>query len=119
MYGVDQYRVVWHIRSRFSKDQMLTIQMNSAYFADDVFGIAEASRHFFGKKPANLTVAEAALLAGMIRNPSRFSPYKHTEEALHRRYQVIEEMRSRGAISAIDAATAEAEPLGVLSSSTP
>lgn len=114
-YALDQYRLVWHIRRRFSKDQVLTIYVNRVYLADDTFGVTDASRRFFRKKPGNLTVAEAALLAGMIRAPSRFSPYKYAGAALQRRNQVIKAMLTQGTISAEEAATAEAMPLGVLS----
>lgn len=117
-YVLDEYRLVWHIRRHFSKDQMLVIYMNHVYLARDTFGITDASHRFFGKKPKDLTLAEAALLAGMIRAPSRFSPYRDPDAALHRRNQVIVAMLALGAISPEEAAAAEAKPLGVLSQGT-
>lgn len=113
-YALDQYRLVWRIRWRFSSDQVLTIYMNRVYFAHDTFGVADASHHFFGKQPKDLNVANAALLAGIIRSPGRFSPQKYPDVALKRRNEVIEEMRLQGAISSTEASNAEATPLGVL-----
>ena len=89
--------------------------MNRVYLAKGTFGVTDASRRFFGKKPKDLSLQEAALLAGMIRGPARFSPYKYPDAALQRRTQVIETMRAQGRISAEEAATAEAKPLGILS----
>ena len=117
-YALDQYRLVWRIRWRFTKDQLLTVYLNRVYFGDDTFGVADAARHFFGKKPKDLNVAEAALLAGMTRAPARFSPYKYPDAALRRRNEVIEAMRLQGAISAEEASKAEATPLGVLPQAT-
>jgi membrane carboxypeptidase/penicillin-binding protein len=112
-YGMDQLRVDHQIRARFSWDQIFTIYMNRVYSSDGKFGVEDASRHFFGKDPGTLSVAEAALLAGMIRG-GMGSPIEHPDRALHRRTQVIEAMRAKGMISAEEAAKAEAEPLGVL-----
>ena len=112
-YAMDQYRLVWRIRQRFPEDQMLTIYMNRVYFGEDTFGVADASRHYFSKKPNNLTIAEAAFLAGIIKAPSRLSPQKYPDLALQRRNQVTEAMRIQGVISAADASKAEATPLGV------
>jgi hypothetical protein len=113
-YALDQYRLIPHIRWQFSKDQIFTIYMNRVYFGDDMIGVEDASRHFFGKRANSLSVAQAALLAGMIRAGDALSPHKHSERALLRRSQVIEAMRVQGKLSAEEAAKAEAEPLGVL-----
>ena len=117
-YALDQYRLVPHIRWHFSKDQIFTIYMNRVYFADDIHGAEDASRHFFGKRAKELSVANAALLAGMIRAPSRLSPYRNPEGALLRRNQVIEAMQAQGNLSAEEARQAEREPFGVLSIAT-
>lgn len=113
-YALDQYRLIAHIRWQFSKDQIFTIYMNQVYFGDDMRGVEDASRHFFGKNASSLSVAQAALLAGMIRAGDALSPYKHSDRALRRRTQVIEAMRAKGLLSAAEAAKTEAEPLGVL-----
>ena len=112
---LDEYRLAWHIRRRFTEDQLVTIYMNRVYLANGTYGVTDASRRFFGKKPKDLTIAEAALLAGIISSPGRYSPYKYPDGALQRRNQVIETMHAQGTISAEEAAIAEAKPLGVLS----
>ena len=88
--------------------------MNQVYFGDDMHGVEDASRHFFGKNASSLSVAQAALLAGMIRAGDALSPYRHADRALRRRREVIEAMRAQGKLSADEATRAEAEPLGVL-----
>jgi membrane carboxypeptidase/penicillin-binding protein len=113
-YGLDQLRVDHQIRARFSWDQILTIYMNRVYVSDGKFGVEDASHHFFGKDPVNLSVAEAALLAGIIRVGDGLSPLEQPDRALHRRTQVIEAMRAKGLLTAAEAAKAQAEPLGVL-----
>jgi membrane carboxypeptidase/penicillin-binding protein len=116
-YGMDQLRVDHQIRARFSWDQILTIYMNRAYVSDGKYGVEDAARHFFEKDSGNLSVAEAALLAGLIRVGDGLSPIEHPDRALHRRSQVIEAMRAKGLLTLAEAAKAEGEPLGVLSPS--
>jgi membrane carboxypeptidase/penicillin-binding protein len=113
-YALDQYRLIPRIRWHFSKDQIFTIYMNQAYFGDGMLGVEDASRHFFGKKASSLSVAQAALLAGMIRAGDALSPYRQVDRAFRRRHEVLEAMRAQGNLSADEAAKAEAEPLGVL-----
>ena len=113
-YALDQYRLIPRIRWHFSKDQIFTIYMNQVYFGDDMLGVEDASRHFFGKNASSLSVAQAALLAGMIRAGDALSPYRHADRAFRRRHEVIEAMRAQGNLSVEEAAKAEAEPLGVL-----
>jgi membrane carboxypeptidase/penicillin-binding protein len=117
-FALDQYRLIPRIHWRFTKDQILAIYMNRAYFGDDTHGVGDASRHFFGKKPDNLSLAEAALLAGMIRAGDALSPYRHSDRALRRRNQVIEAMRAQGLITEGEASAAEVAPIDVLPLST-
>ncbi|SRR6266404_625693 len=113
-YALDHYRLVPHIRWHFSKDQIFTIYMNRVYFGDDMLGVEDASRHFFGKNASSLSVAQAALLAGMIRARNALSPYRYADRALRRRNEVLQAMRVQGRLSADEATKAESEPLGVL-----
>jgi len=112
-YGLNQLRVDRHIRARFSSDQILTIYMNRVYISASGFGVENASRHMYGKDAGNLSVAEAALIAGMIRG-GMGPPNEQPDLALHRRNQVIEAMRAKKLLTAAEAAKAAAEPLGVL-----
>jgi penicillin-binding protein 1B len=74
-------------------------------------GFGEAAQAYFGKDIRNLTLPEAALLAGIVNGPSYFSPYRHSDRAMSRRNLVIEAMLDNGAISKDQAETAKAAPL--------
>jgi penicillin-binding protein 1A len=93
------------IEERFSKDEILFLYLNEIYFGSGAYGIAEAARTYFTKEVGELTVAEAALIAGLPKAPSRFSPYLNPERAEERRQWVVGRMHEEGFI---DAATHEA-----------
>jgi penicillin-binding protein 1A len=110
-HHLDQFRLSWHIRIHFSEKQLFTIYANRAYFGAGTIGVENASRLFFHKDADALSIEEAALIAGLLRAPDYFSPYKHPERALQRRNKVLEDMMAQGKLSASDAARAEATPL--------
>lgn len=110
-YQLNAFRLSWHIRMRFSKQQLFTIYANRAYFGAGATGVESASRLFFQKDADSLSAAEAALLTVLLRAPDYFSPYKHPEAALQRRNRVLEAMAAQGKLSANEAATAEATPV--------
>ena len=110
-YHLDVLRLSWHIRRRFSKQELFTIYVNRAYFGPGTVGIQNASEHFFQKDAAALSTEEAALLAGLIRSPARFSPFAHPEEALQRRNKILEIMAAQGKLSATEAAKAIGTPI--------
>ncbi len=86
------------IEERFSKDEILYLYLNQIYFGHGAYGIGEAARSYFGKKPAELTVSEAALLAGLPKAPSDYSPTVNPTAADQRRRYVLERMRAQGFI---------------------
>jgi penicillin-binding protein 1B len=92
------------VEARYSKAAILELYLNEIYFGQrgsiSINGVGEASRLYFRKEVKELTVAEAALLAGLIRAPHVYSPYKHPERALERRNRVLGAMRDEGYISA-------------------
>jgi penicillin-binding protein 1A len=93
------------IEERFSKDEILFLYLNEIYFGSGAYGISEAARTYFAKEVSELTVGEAALLAGMPKAPGRFSPYLDPDRAEQRRRWVVERMLEEGFI---DAATHQA-----------
>ena len=113
-YHLNNLRLSWHIRRRFSEQQVLTIYANRAYFGSGMTGIENASRQFFHKDADTLNTGEAALLAGLLRAPNSFSPYKHSEKALERRNQILEAMVAQEKLSESDAAKAEATPVVIV-----
>jgi len=86
------------IEERFSKEEILFLYLNQIYFGSGAYGISEAAHTYFGKEVAGLTVTEAALLAGLPKAPSRYSPFLHPPRAEERRLYVLERMRQEGFI---------------------
>jgi penicillin-binding protein 1A len=80
------------IEERFSKEEILYLYLNQIYFGHGAYGIGEAARTYFGKAVGELDVSEAALLAGLPKAPSRYSPLSHPEAGERRRIYVLERM---------------------------
>ncbi len=95
----------------FSKDEILTHYMNRIYFGAGLFGIETASQAYFQKPAADLTLAESALLAGLIRSPNRLSPFRDPNGALRQRNITLEQMEAQGFISAGQMLAAQQEPV--------
>jgi hypothetical protein len=111
---VNEFRLRWHIRRRFSEKQLFTVYANRAYFGPGATGVEAASQQIFHKATDTLSTEEAAMIAGLLRAPAYYSPYKHPERALERRNRVLENMAAQGSLSVAEAARAEATPLGVV-----
>ncbi len=101
------------IERTFTKQQIFTMYGNQIYLGHGVYGFEAGAEFFFSKHASDLTLPEAALLAGLPKGPEEFSPTQHPERALRRRNQVLAALRSDGRISAADASDAEAQPLGL------
>jgi 1A family penicillin-binding protein len=105
------------LESRFTKDQILELYLNSVVLGQrgpfEIHGVAEAARIFFGKNLSNITLAEAATIAGVIQSPSRLSPFRNPDRARDRRNVVLTEMANAGYITEAEATRAAALPLGV------
>ncbi len=97
-----------------SKDDILADYLNVVEFSGTVYGVGAAAKAYFGTTADKLTVPQAALLAGMVNNPSVYNPYTHADKALQRRNLVIDDMVTNGSLPASYAPTAKAAPLGVL-----
>jgi penicillin-binding protein 1A len=93
-----------------SKDEILTRYLNSVYLGNGVYGMTAAARLYFDKRPSELTLPEAAMLAGLIQSPSRTNPMSNLDAARARAAVVIEAMRETGAIDAQTANAAKAHP---------
>lgn len=106
------------LETRLSKDQILELYLNDVDLGQRgsfaVRGVAEASRLFFGKDVANVSLAEAATIAGVIQAPSRHSPFRNPARAKDRRNVVLRAMADAGYISADAALRASREPLVVV-----
>lgn len=107
-------RAAIELDSELSKDDILTRYLNLVTFTGKVDGVAAAAQVFFETTPDKLTVAQAALLAGVVNNPVAYNPWNHPRAALTRRDDVIDAMVGMGALSADDAAATKKTPLGVI-----
>ena len=92
---------------KFSKDQILELYLNKVYFGGGAYGIDAAARKFFGHGAEHLTLSEAAVIAGLVKAPSRYSPTADAEAAVGRAGVVIELMQETGKITAAEAAAAD------------
>ena len=91
--------VAARIEQNFSKDEILEAYVNRIYFGATVYGIETASLTYFGKHAGELSLGESAMIAGIIRAPSHFSPFKNLKGALRERDSVLARMAKLGKIS--------------------
>ena len=101
------------IERAFTKQQIFTLYGNQIYLGSGMYGFEAASQYYFSKHAKELTLTEAALLAGMPKGPVAYSPVINPEKALRRRNLVISEMESDGVITHVQAEQAKAAPLGL------
>ncbi len=95
--------VALRIEEKFTKQQILELYINRIYFGSGCYGVETASQAYFGKNASKLNLSEAALLAGLIRSPNRFSPLKNPDGAAAQRDTVLNRMVELKKISAGDA----------------
>jgi penicillin-binding protein 1A len=98
-----------YLESRYSKDQILTLYLNRVYFGAGVYGIEAAAQRFFGKQAAQLTLTEAAMLAGSVKAPARFNPLADANASEARAGGVLDAMSQAGFISRQTCAEAKAD----------
>jgi penicillin-binding protein 1A len=94
------------LEHELTKDQILELCLNRIYLSGGVYGVETMSRHLFGKPARNVTLAEAALIAGLIRAPSALSPWSNLDGAVARSRIVLQRMREEGFITARQEETA-------------
>ena len=99
------------IERKFSKDQILELYLNKVYYGGGAYGIDAASRRFFGHGADRLSLAEAAVIAGLVKAPSNYSPTADVDAAKGRAGVVIQAMVSTGAVTPTEAAAAHPEDL--------
>ena len=108
-------RIALQMERSLSKEEILTRYLNIVFFGNGAYGVAAAANTYFGATPEQLTVPQAALLAGMVRSPSAFDPVARPEAAKQRRDVVIGQMLDQKMIDHAQAQEALAAPLGVVS----
>ena len=95
------------LERKFSKNQILELYLNRVYFGGGAYGIDAASRKFFGHSADHLSLGEAAIIAGLVKAPSNYSPTADIEAARTRSAVVLQTMAKNGFISAADAAAVD------------
>ncbi len=96
------------LESKYSKDEILNRYLNIAYYGDGTYGVEAAAKHYFGVTAKDLTLAQAALIAGLAQNPVATDPVNHPQAALDRRNIVLNRMLELELITPADAAAAKA-----------
>lgn len=105
--------IAFWLEGWLTKDEILSRYLSSVYFGDGVYGLRAASRHYFDREPERLTLAQSAMLAGMVQAPSRLAPTKNLALAQKRSRLVLQTMADTGVISQARAkATKSARPVG-------
>ena len=103
--------LAFELEKTFTKEEIFTYYCNQVYFGHGNYGVEAASEFLFSKSIKDLTLAEAALLAGLPQTPARLSPVEHPERALQRRNHVLQRMVDEKYITPEEAKVAQAEPL--------
>jgi len=103
--------LAWQVEQRWSKDRILTSYLNTIYFGNGAYGIQRAAQAYFNKPASKLTLPEAALLAGIPADPTRYDPVTNPRTARLRRGDVLEAMFEQHEITRADLETADGAPL--------
>ncbi|HEY3120266.1 MAG TPA: PBP1A family penicillin-binding protein [Vicinamibacteria bacterium] len=103
--------LAFQIEKRFTKEEIFTLYCNQVYFGHGNYGVEATSEFLFSKPIRDLTLAEAALVAGLPQNPSRLSPLEHPDRARDRRNHVLDRMAEEKYITLAEAEEAKTEPL--------
>ncbi|HEX2058305.1 MAG TPA: transglycosylase domain-containing protein [Actinomycetota bacterium] len=101
------------IEKKLSKDEILERYLNTVYFGQGAYGVQAASKVYFGKPVSKVTLKEAALLAGLIRSPGDYDPFRNGNAAKRRRSLVLRQMADLGYVDELDADAASAKGLGL------
>jgi membrane peptidoglycan carboxypeptidase len=110
---IRELRIAVTVEHELTPNQLLAAYLNVAYFENEAYGIEVAAQRYFGTTAGQLTLPEAALLAGMVQNPSAFNPLVYPAAALARRNVVIARMAQLHYIGGAAATAAEKTPLGI------
>ncbi len=115
---IKEATLAFQLERRYTKDEILTFYLNQVYFGSGAYGVDSAAEIFFGKPVNELTLAECALIAGMPKSPSRYSPLVNPELSVKRRNIVLKQMVDTGVITPVDYDEAVNEPLTTPAKST-
>ncbi len=95
---IKEMKLARKIEKNYSKEQIIEMYLNAIYYGNGIYGIDSAAYNYFGKEAADLSAAEGAILAGIVKNPSRYSPKNNPDAAIGRRNIVLRLMLEQGYI---------------------
>ena len=108
---VQELLLARRIENLYTKNQILELYLNKVYFGGGLYGVQAASHGYFGKPAHDLTIAEAALLAGLVKSPSSYSPTARLDRATARRNVVLQAMREAGRLDDAEWNAAKSAPV--------
>lgn len=108
---IQELMLAFWLERKFRKDEILTLYLNRVYFGAGAYGVDAASYRYFGKSARYLNIGEAAVLAGLLKAPSRYAPTSNPEDAGKRGRLVIEQMVEAGFLTRTQADNAIAQPI--------
>lgn len=108
---LQEWKLTNALEKRYSKKEILEKYLNTIYFGHNCFGITAAADFYFGKTPQELDVADSAILAGLVKSPNHYSPFKNGENCQKRKASVLSAMLKYGCISQSEREKALAKPL--------
>lgn len=103
---------VW-LEQRFSKDEILELYLNRVYFGGGTYGVEAAARHYFGRSARDVSLPQSAMLAGLLKAPSRYAPTRSVKAASARAEEVLDNMVEAGFLTEAQAKAAGQQPLGL------
>lgn len=109
---VQEIRIARKVEREYSKEEILSFYLNELYFGNEIYGIDAAAAYYFDKNTDELNIAEAATLAGIINNPSKYNPLLYPENSLKRRNLVLKRMLNENYISQSEYEESINAPLG-------
>ncbi|MRX71509.1 PBP1A family penicillin-binding protein [Bacillus lacus] len=110
---IDEYFIAQKIEREYSKEDILELYLNRIYYGEGAWGLKRAAEVYFGKEPKDLSLSDSAVLTGLIKAPSYYSPAKDLERSLSRRNTVLGLMESQGFISSRESDEAKNEEIKV------
>jgi len=105
--------IAYRLEKIYTKEEILTLYLNTVPFGENIFGIEVASERYFSKSPSEITIPEAAVLVGILKANNLFNPRLHPDKSLQRRNVVIEQMVKQGYLTHEEAETYKSAPLGL------
>ncbi len=108
---LQEWKLTRQLEKKYSKKEILEKYLSVIYFGHSCFGLRSAAQFYFGKTPQELDIADSAILAGLVKSPNNYSPFKNAENCKSRKVSVLNAMRKNGSITAQEYESAKNKPL--------